>query len=265
MASLDESDFSSGLEIIEAQDIQICIHSDTHKLVDELQHHFSGQEWALLFRGSWQGTRYCISHEFYCPDQLVHSTAVDFQDTKEVSDAIGRGFNTVMHSHPFAKSNWFSPSDKQTLTANMECSILYSFGEFTMADLRIKIGSRKYLVLHPKVVVYGKPSYTLPEALVNKIKIRQFEVSAPAETLYFGQAHQRSANQTEQDTLENPRKYDNEFGQDLSDEEEALAAEQAWGNAPRHHRIPVSAGEADVRETEDAVEALIRAQNGIQE
>lgn len=173
-------------------------------------------ELSILLKGDWNDyyKGWLVGLEYYIPIQEVGCTSVDYhksypnkvlrdkalavfkEEGKDVSageDDEGvphvkenlyklrdKGFNTIVHSHPFSKANCsFSSADKEFINSNYPCSILLDKeGEAVMGSLMLPTTSKKLrmrvetdrvirLVVREQIDIIGLENiYKKPKALV---------------------------------------------------------------------------------------------------
>jgi hypothetical protein len=157
--------------------LKIIVANELLMACDAIQEKFKHLEWSIYAKGSWKSDGFFVEKEFVVPNQVVTSTSVD-PDNSEVQKFKIDGYNVVIHSHPFARSNTFSSgdhADRGTICTNSVCSILYSFGEFTTATMMFEIDPLNKCIFDVGVEVETVINNSLlPNDIDQKIKRKHY-------------------------------------------------------------------------------------------
>lgn len=118
------------------------------KICNKIQSSLPGMEFSILVRGEWDEGGFLLSEDYVIPRQEVGAASVDYKE--DLSSYKQLGYNTVIHSHPFASSS-FSHSDKESINAHFDCSVLYSQKNFTTASIKVQISPSVQLQIKPEI------------------------------------------------------------------------------------------------------------------
>jgi hypothetical protein len=159
--------WDSGLSVIKPE---ICIHPDVLRISKTIQEKVKNNEFSVLFKGYWgEDVGFIVEPDFYIPKQKVSFSSVDYDEDLHPHKV--KGYNTVIHSHPFSKNSVFSFADEDTINSNMDCSILFT-NRFVEATLRVKIkdGIMLKIPVDENDIITASDSYNIPETELSKIK-----------------------------------------------------------------------------------------------
>lgn len=140
-----------------------------------IQNRKKGLEFSILCKGGFEQDGFVIQEGYVVPKQEITGTSVDFTDTAELEKYLTDGYNTIIHSHPF-KSETFSSSDRETLSTNYQCSLLYSDDKIVTATVSIRLGE-SLLVIAPEVKPMGM-FLSLPKNFDDLVKEKKFAACA---------------------------------------------------------------------------------------
>ena len=87
-----------------------------------IQSKVGDNEFSILAKGDFKDGVFYVNPDYYIPEQEVTGTSVDY--TENIGVKREEGFNTVVHSHPFAEDSDFSEADEEHVNSHFTCSIL---------------------------------------------------------------------------------------------------------------------------------------------
>ena len=101
----------------------IILQEGVREVVINTQRHHKSYEFSMLFMGSWldRGV-FFVRNRYIIPEQEVERASVDYLES--IAELRQLGYNTVVHSHPFAADSYFSEEDDETINSHFPCSLL---------------------------------------------------------------------------------------------------------------------------------------------
>ncbi len=137
LASLNETKtiWDSGFKPLKPT---VVIDPKLLRVMKFIQNKVGDNEFSILAKGEFKDGVFYVGSEYYIPEQEVTSNSVDYKEN--IGTKKEDGFNTVVHSHPFAEDSDFSEADEEHINSHFVCSILLnSRGEPIKAILNIPI------------------------------------------------------------------------------------------------------------------------------
>ena len=131
--------WDSGLKILSPK---ILLDFNILEIAESIQRRIGNNEFSILFKGMWDYDGFCVTSEYMIPDQHVSSVSVDFED--DISKYRYKGYNTILHSHPFSCAS-FSYNDEKSINVHFDCSLLFSINKIVAGTICIRLDDERKL------------------------------------------------------------------------------------------------------------------------
>lgn len=131
--------WDSGLKILSPK---ILLDFDVLEIAESIQRLVGNNEFSILLKGMWDNDGFYVTSEYIIPDQYVSSASVDFED--DISRYRYKGYNTILHSHPFSCAN-FSYNDEKSINVHFDCSLLFSINKIVAGTICLKLDNERKL------------------------------------------------------------------------------------------------------------------------
>ncbi len=145
----------------------VVIPEYIEKVCHSIQRQVGKNEFSILLKGQWSSEGFIVHNEFFIPLQEVTISEVNFKE--DLYPLVRKGWNVILHSHPFTTDAVFSTSDENTINKNFDCSILYCQNGFSEASLRFSVDDMLVIVKTKPKIVKDKVEVLLG----NKIKVKE--------------------------------------------------------------------------------------------
>lgn len=126
-------------DLIILEEVNIEIHEDLLKVMDELNKKYHGFEFSIVCKAEKTDNGYIVGKEYMIPEQTVTSGNV------KLEEEIDPEWNAIIHKHP-SGLHTFSATDVNSINAHFKVSILYCDNSFVAATVSVKDESHMYLI-----------------------------------------------------------------------------------------------------------------------
>jgi hypothetical protein len=117
--TVEKGVWDSGFKTTE---LKLLVDSKLLAICRYIQTKLDDLEFSILVKGQFNSDGFLIGQDYYIPKQKVAGTSVDYEEN--IALKRNEGYNTVIHSHPFATDVGFSGADDEHINTHFFCSLL---------------------------------------------------------------------------------------------------------------------------------------------
>ena len=141
--------WDSGLTILDEP--KIIIPEEIDKVCKAIQDEVGSNEFSVLVKGEYTKNGFRLLDDYYIPEQEVTSTTVEYDENLRTTR--NKGYNCLIHSHPFSKDVAFSSADENTVNSHFTAAVLYNGNqEAVTGKLRLQIENKTIMKVDASVV-----------------------------------------------------------------------------------------------------------------